>query len=59
MTAKKKAVPEETAKVAETPAPEPSTSDSTAIGGLAEAQARADRIAARGYLGSEKENSDD
>jgi hypothetical protein len=59
MTARKKAKPtEEKAKPAETPAPEPSTPKSTAVGGLAELQAKADANAARGYSGPEKENHD-
>jgi hypothetical protein len=60
MTAKKKAEPKGEPKVelAETPKPEPSPPKSTAVGGLAELQAKADATAARGYLGPAKENTD-
>jgi hypothetical protein len=54
MTAKKKAAPK--GELAETPAVESASSKSTAIGGLAELQAKADADAARGYKGPEKEN---
>ena len=59
MSARKKAESiKAKAETAQTPA-EPTPSTSTDKGGLAELQARADQITARGFTGSEKESTDD
>jgi len=54
MTARKQAAPKE-AKAPES-APEPKTSTSTAVGGLAELQAQADVDTTRGFKGPEEES---
>ncbi len=58
MTAKPKAASKEPEAKPETPpAPEKASPKSSAVGGLAELQAKADADTARGYTGPEKESA--
>jgi hypothetical protein len=61
MTASKKVEPKEEPKAApaQTPKSESKPSKSSVVGGLAELQAKADTDTARGYIGPEKEHTND